>query len=271
VQAQPPQPRALRFGIFEMDLECSELRKNGSKLKLSGHPFHMLAMIAVEDGRVVTYEELQTKLWPQTTIGDYKHSLGNSMLTVRKTLGDSAREPRYIQTVPNGYRFLVPVTVIEKASERQNGSKKHHQAEFLLELQEIRRELLTAPSIRGLQLLVLRCEALEKQYPQYPTTFDLQALTLDVRMALQRSTVLDPLWPNFHISSEAAALVFNDPNAISIPLINGGWKTLGRVSESVLLVVEHTEHQENEVQAVRIKGARRATPPERRFYEQSSK
>jgi DNA-binding winged helix-turn-helix (wHTH) protein/uncharacterized DUF497 family protein len=268
VQAPPHQPRALHFGIFEIDLERSELRKNGSKLKLSGHPFLMLAAIAEGNGRVIAYEELQRKFWPQTTIEDYKHSLGNSLSTVRKTLGDSGRAPRYIQTVPNGYRFMVPVTIIEPLVE-PNGSKSHHQCKLSLEIQQIRRELLIAPGCRDLAHLVCRCETLEKQYPENSEIPELRWLMLDVRMALQRSAALDPNWASHQISFETAALVFNDSNAISIPLTTGGWKTLGRVSESVLLVAEHTDH--NHGQAVRIKAVRRATPQERRFYEQSSK
>jgi DNA-binding winged helix-turn-helix (wHTH) protein/uncharacterized DUF497 family protein len=253
-----------------MDLECGELRKNSIKLKLSGHPFLMLAMIAMGNGRVVRHEELQKKFWPQTIIGDYQHSLGNSLYTIRQTLGDPARAPRYIQTVPNGYRFMVPVTIIE-ALVQPNGSKGHHQCELSLEIQQIRREFLSAPGCRGLALLVYGCEMLEKQYPENSEIPELRLLILDIRLALQRSAARDPNWMAHSISLEVAAMVFNDPNAISIPLADGIWKTVGRVAESVLLAVMHTEHQKNEEQSVRIKGARRATPWERRYYEQSSK
>ncbi|HEY2234250.1 MAG TPA: BrnT family toxin [Candidatus Angelobacter sp.] len=84
--------------------------------------------------------------------------------------------------------------------------------------------------------------------------------------------MLDPNWANPTISFETAKLVFDDPNAVSVPdpFVDGGWKTLGLASDSVLLVVEHTGRRENG-QAVRINGARRATPQERRFYEQRRK
>jgi uncharacterized DUF497 family protein len=189
------------------------------------------------------------------------------MLTIRKTLGDSAREPRYVQTVPNGYRFVIPVTIIDEGS-GQNGSKKH-QDELLLELQDIRRSLFTAQGCRDLLFLISRCETLERQYPLYSKMPDLQLLILDIRLALERAAILEPNWMVHNTSFEAAARIFNDPNAISISLADGTWKTLGRVSESVLLVVEHTSHKGNG--QIRIKAARRATPEERRFYEQSRK
>jgi DNA-binding winged helix-turn-helix (wHTH) protein/uncharacterized DUF497 family protein len=254
-----------------MDLESEELRKNGIRLKLTGQPFHMLAIIAGRDGGVVTYEELQSKFWPHINIDDYKHSLGNSMLTIRKTLGDSAREPRYIRTVPRGYQFLVPVTIIDKATGQENGSKNHHDDALLLEIQQIQQELLKASRCRELALLVYRCETLEKQYPQHLKMHDLQLLMLDIRLALERSAILEPNWANHSISFETAARVFSDPNAISVTPINGMRKTIGRVSESVLLVVEHTTQEANGQHFVSIKAARRATRQERSFYEQSSK
>src|SRR6478672_1969475 len=106
------RPRALRFGAFELDLESEELKKNGQILKLRSQPFRMLVSIAERDGDVVTYEELRKQFWPSGAIDNYKHSLGNSMLEIRKVLNDSAENPLYIKTVSLGYRFLVPVQFI---------------------------------------------------------------------------------------------------------------------------------------------------------------
>jgi DNA-binding winged helix-turn-helix (wHTH) protein/uncharacterized DUF497 family protein len=254
-----------------MDLESEELRKNGTKLKLSGQPFHMLAMIAGRDGGVVTYEELEGRFWPQTHIEDPRHSLGNSMLMIRKALGDSARQPVYIETVRRGFRFRVPVTIMYGDLGQENGSKNHHPNELTLTIQQIRQELLNARRCRELLLLLYRCETLESQHPQHPMQYELQLLVLDIRLALEHSAVFEPNWAAHSISFETAARVFNDPNAISVPLTDGRRNTLGRVSESVLLVVEHTKHRGDGQQIIRIDAARRATPQERRFYEQSRK
>jgi DNA-binding winged helix-turn-helix (wHTH) protein/uncharacterized DUF497 family protein len=271
VQAPPPQPRALRFGSFELDLESEELRKSGIRLKLSGQPFHMLAIIAARNGEVVTYKELEVRFWPETHIEDPKHSLGNSMLMIRRALGDSARAPLYIETVRRGFRFRVPVTIIHKGSGQENGSKSPHPDELMAEIRQIRQEFLNTQRCRELLLLLYRCETLENQNLRHPLQHELQLLMLDIRLALERSAVLEPNWADHSISFETAARVFNDPNAISVPPINGTRRTLGRVSESVLLVVEHTAHHENEQQVTRIKAARRATAQERSIYEQSRK
>jgi len=260
------RPRALRFGIFEMDLDSEELRKNGLKLKLGGRAFRMLATIAERNGDVVTDEELQAQFWPGVIIEDYKHSLGNSLYDVRKALDDSARHPRYIQTLQRGYRFLVPVEFIPRSSANGNGSRASLTVSLLI---EIRQELINTSACRDMALLLNRCKRLCNQDPSDPNVPDLQLLMADIELAISRSAVLDPGWANPTISNEVASLVFDDPNAVSIPDHFGGWKTIGLASESVLLVVEHSVCRENGQRVVQIHRVRRATPQERRFYEQT--
>lgn len=260
------RPRALRFGIFEMDLDSEELRKNGLKLKLGGRAFRMLATIAERNGDVVTDEELQAQFWPDVIIEDFKHSLGNSLYDVRKALDDSARHPRYIQTLQRGYRFLVPVEFVPRSSANGNGSRVSLTVSLLI---EIRQELINTSACRGLALLLNRCKRLCNQHPSDPNVPDLQLLMADIELAISRSAVLDRGWANPTISNEVASLVFDDPNGVSIPDHFGGWKTIGLASESVLLVVEHSVCRENGQRLVQIHRVRRATPQERRFYEQT--
>ena len=256
-----------------MDLESEELKKNGHILKLRSQPFRMLATIAESDGDVVTYEELRKQFWPSVAIENYKHSLGNSMLEIRKVLNDSAGNPLYIKTVSLGYRFLVPVQFIIRSSANGNGSKASLTVSLLIEIPQIRQELINTSGCRGLAMLLCRCKRLCNQHPSDPNLPDLQLLMADIQSAIDRSAVLEPGWSNPTISNEVASLVFDDANAISVPdpFVNGGWKTLGLVSDSVLLLVEHIGRRGNGHQGVRIISARRATPQERRFYEQTRK
>ena len=60
-------PQVVRFATFEVDLRAGELRKGGLKLKLSGQPFQVLAILLERPGVVVTREELQKRLWPDTS------------------------------------------------------------------------------------------------------------------------------------------------------------------------------------------------------------
>ena len=102
--------RVARFGLFELDLSAGELRKSGVKLRLQGQPFQVLALLLERAGEVVTREELQQKLWPSDTFVDFDHSLNTAINKVREALGDSASNPRYVETLARrGYRFIAPV------------------------------------------------------------------------------------------------------------------------------------------------------------------
>ena len=96
----------LRFATFEVDFQAGELRKGGLKLKLSGQPFQVLAILLERPGEVVTREELQKRLWPDTFV-DVDHNLNSAVNKIREVLGDSAESPRFVETLPRrGYRFV---------------------------------------------------------------------------------------------------------------------------------------------------------------------
>ena len=99
-------PRLVRFGTFEVDLRAGELRKDGVKLKLSGQPFQVLAILLEHPGDIVTREELQKRLWPDTFV-DVERNLNTAVNKIREVLGDSAESPRFVETLPRrGYRFI---------------------------------------------------------------------------------------------------------------------------------------------------------------------
>jgi len=101
---------SIYFGPFDLSPESSELRKHGQRLKLSGQAIDVLLMLASNAGRLVTREELQRKLWPGDSFGDFEHGLNAAVNRLRETLGDSATNPTYIETIPRrGYRFIARV------------------------------------------------------------------------------------------------------------------------------------------------------------------
>jgi TolB-like protein/DNA-binding winged helix-turn-helix (wHTH) protein/Flp pilus assembly protein TadD len=110
-QAEIPL-RILKFGGFEADLRTGELAKFGKRVRLQEQPFQLLVMLLEKPGVLVTREELHLKLWPQTTV-DFDHGLNKAMSKIREALGDSAENPRFIETVARrGYKFLADVTVV---------------------------------------------------------------------------------------------------------------------------------------------------------------
>jgi TolB-like protein/DNA-binding winged helix-turn-helix (wHTH) protein/Flp pilus assembly protein TadD len=111
---QATQPfRRLRFGVFEADFRTGELTKHGRRLRLQEQPFQLLAMLLDKPGELVTREELHGRLWPQTIV-DFDHGLNKAISKIREALGDSAENPRFIETVARrGYRFLADVAVVD--------------------------------------------------------------------------------------------------------------------------------------------------------------
>jgi len=101
--------RAVRFALFEVDLDSGELRKNGVKLKIQEQPLQTLCLLLDRPGEIVTREELQQKLWPDGTFVDFEHGVNTAVKKLREVLGDDANNPRFVETVPRrGYRFIVP-------------------------------------------------------------------------------------------------------------------------------------------------------------------
>jgi len=97
----------MRFGAFEVDLRAGELRKHGIRIKLQDQPFHILQILLEHRGEVVTREELQRQIWPADTFVDFDRGLNNAVKRLREALGDSAENPRLIETLARrGYRFI---------------------------------------------------------------------------------------------------------------------------------------------------------------------
>jgi TolB-like protein/Tfp pilus assembly protein PilF len=117
-------PQMLSFDVFELDVRAGELRKRGVKLRLQGQPLQVLAMLLKRAGDLVTREELRSEIWPADTFVDFDHSLHNAIARIRETLGDSAGNPRYIETLPRrGYRFIKSVNEVKPEA---STSPHHH-------------------------------------------------------------------------------------------------------------------------------------------------
>jgi DNA-binding winged helix-turn-helix (wHTH) protein/Tol biopolymer transport system component len=100
----------VKFGVYEVDPRLGELRRNGVRVKLQEQPFQLLTLLLERPGVLVTRDELQKRLWPSDTFVDFDHGLNAAMKRLRDALGDSADNPRFVETLARrGYRFLAPV------------------------------------------------------------------------------------------------------------------------------------------------------------------
>lgn len=99
--------RCVRFGVFELNLQTRELRKEGIKIKVGPQAFRILALLLEHPGQIRTREEIRQQLWGMDTFVNFDQSLNKAIHQLREAVGDSASNPRYIETVAGrGYRFI---------------------------------------------------------------------------------------------------------------------------------------------------------------------
>ena len=107
---EPESPSRYLFGVFEADVSTGELRKHGIRIKLNAQPFQLLLMLLDRPGEVLTREEISRAIWSDGTFVDYEHGLNSAVNRIREALGDSASNPRFVETLARrGYRFVAPV------------------------------------------------------------------------------------------------------------------------------------------------------------------
>jgi TolB-like protein/DNA-binding winged helix-turn-helix (wHTH) protein len=99
----------VRFGVYDVDLSAQVLRKRGIRIKLQPKPFQVLQTLLENEGNVTSREELKKLLWAPETFVDFDHGLNTAVNKIREALNDTADNPRFIETLPNGYRFIAAV------------------------------------------------------------------------------------------------------------------------------------------------------------------
>src|SRR5271169_6563759 len=112
---EAPRPASvLRFGTYEVSLQSGEVRKAGLRIRVQQQPMKLLEILLEHPGEVVTREELRGRVWPNESFGDFDQALNIAIGKLRSALGDSAENPRFIETLPKrGYRFIADVSVVD--------------------------------------------------------------------------------------------------------------------------------------------------------------
>jgi TolB-like protein/DNA-binding winged helix-turn-helix (wHTH) protein/Flp pilus assembly protein TadD len=102
----------VQFGVFELDLQRVELRKQGVKVKLQEQPLTVLRVLLENPGQIVSRDELRRRVWSANTFVEFDQGLYSAMARLRDVLGDSSDSPRFIETVARrGYRFIAPISM----------------------------------------------------------------------------------------------------------------------------------------------------------------
>ena len=104
----------VRFGTYEVSLHSGEVRKAGLRIKVQQQPMRLLEILLERPGEVVTREELRSRVWANETFGDFDQAVNIAIAKLRSALGDSAENPRFIETLPKrGYRFIADVSAVD--------------------------------------------------------------------------------------------------------------------------------------------------------------
>lgn len=106
--------RRYRFGVYEADASTGELRRGGVRVRLNAQPFQVLLLLLERRGRLLTREEISSRLWPDGTFVEEEHGVHSAINRIREALGDTAAAPRFIETLARrGYRFIAPVEMLD--------------------------------------------------------------------------------------------------------------------------------------------------------------
>jgi TolB-like protein/DNA-binding winged helix-turn-helix (wHTH) protein/Flp pilus assembly protein TadD len=111
---EPARPTSVvRFGTYEVSFESGEVRKAGLRIKVQQQPMKLLELLLERPGEVVTREELRSRIWANESFGDFDQAVNIAIAKLRSALGDSAENPRFIETLPKrGYRFIADVSLV---------------------------------------------------------------------------------------------------------------------------------------------------------------
>lgn len=104
--------RRLRIGEWRIDRTVNELERGGRAVRIEPKAMEVLVVLADRAGEVVGRDELLAAVWPGVVVGD--DALTQSIIKLRKALGDDPRSPAYIETISKrGYRLIAPVAASE--------------------------------------------------------------------------------------------------------------------------------------------------------------
>ena len=152
MKSQPQSATLIQFGPFSFDKALGKLSKHGTHIRLGGMPLKILEHLVERPGEAVSRAELQNLLWNGTAFGDFEQGLNTAVNVVRRTLSDSADQPRYIETVPGkGYRFIAPLRSEAAVQEEHTSTRRSTRARWRMRTNgsKARLRLCEAPAERN--------------------------------------------------------------------------------------------------------------------------
>lgn len=240
-QSGPISGHLIRFGVFELDPRSGELRRNGSRVRLQEQPVQILLALLENPGRMVSREDLRRRIWPSDTFVDFDRGLYSGLARLRDALGDSAENPRFIETIPRrGYCFIAPVELPTCDS----AQPAHHVKPVLVPGKKARGPIILAlASVALLAICLILALALSSRLPQ---NWRLTLATPSVP-SLTKLATLTPVpfsvlsgkqsGPTFSPDGSHVAFAWDGDSALASSGLDLYAKAIG--SETVLRLTQH--------------------------------
>jgi DNA-binding winged helix-turn-helix (wHTH) protein len=112
---------SVRFGLFILDLDTRQLKRQGSEIHLAPKAFELLHLLVAQRPKVLSKTELQNALWPDTFVAEA--NLSNLIAEIRDALDDQARAPRFIRTV-HGFGYAFCGEVVSPSNAADQGARR---------------------------------------------------------------------------------------------------------------------------------------------------
>ena len=101
------------FGQIVVDPKSNSITLNGVEKRLEPKLISMLCLLAAQGRDVISRQEITQAIWPNVVVGE--ESITRAIFALRNALGDDAKQPQYIETIPKkGYRCLVDAEVVSE-------------------------------------------------------------------------------------------------------------------------------------------------------------
>jgi Tol biopolymer transport system component/DNA-binding winged helix-turn-helix (wHTH) protein len=110
----PSEVHSYQFDTVIVDVRAGRVTNGGQLVDLEPKAYDLLLLLLSRPGELVTKQDLLDAVWPGVFVTD--NAIARVVAQLRRALGDSARQARYIETVPTrGYRFVAPVQLVRTA------------------------------------------------------------------------------------------------------------------------------------------------------------
>jgi TolB-like protein/DNA-binding winged helix-turn-helix (wHTH) protein/Tfp pilus assembly protein PilF len=175
----------VRFGTYEVSLQSGEVRKAGVKIRVQQQPLKLLEVLLERPGEVVTREELRSRVWPNDSFGDFDQAVSIAIAKLRSALGDSAENPRYIETLPKrGYRFIADVSFVDAEGHVRRPESPTADSPGTDPVQQIQGNGLAVPPVTGSGPALQNPGLPIAPQRQWPTSRIILAVALAVSLAI---------------------------------------------------------------------------------------